>query len=175
MSTALHRPRVANKHRTAASKDLIDGSSSPQSLHDEAQMILDEARTILPGIQALFGFQLIAVFTEGFSQLSDGERLAHLASLLLVTVAIALIMTPAAYDRIVSESRVSRRFVALASRLISIAMVPLMVGIALEIYIVSLTVVGDPRPAAGVALATALLFAALWFALPWLRRMTSSA
>ena len=84
-------------------------------------------------------------------------------------------MTPAAYDRIVGESRVSRRFVALASRLISIAMVPLMVGIALEIYIVSLTVVGDPRPAAGVALATALLFAALWFALPWLRRMKSSA
>ena len=82
-------------------------------------MILDEARMVLPGIQALFGFQLIAVFTEGFRRLADVERLAHLGSLLLVTIAIALIMTPAAYDRIVGEPRVSRRFITLASRLIT--------------------------------------------------------
>ena len=130
---------------------------------------------VLPWIQALFGFQLIAVFTEGFRRLADAERLAHLGSLLLVTVAIALIMTPAAYDRIVGESRVSRRFINLASRLISTAMVPLMLGIALKIYVVSLTMIGDPRPAAGVGLAVALLFAAVWFALPWLRRIRSAA
>ena len=175
MTMALHGPRPAVKDRTVTAKEAADASSGSQSLRNEAQMTLDEARMVLPGIQALFGFQLIAVFTEGFRRVADVERLAYLGSLLLVTIAIALIMTPAAYDRIVGESRVSRRFVALASRLISIAMVPLMVGIALEIYIVSLTVVGDPRPAAGVALATALLFAALWFALPWLRRMKSSA
>ena len=92
-----------------------------------------------------------------------------------MTIAIALIMTPAAYDRIVGEPRVSRRFITLASRLITSAMVPLMLGVALEIYVVSLTVLGDPRLAVGVALAVALLFAALWFALPWLRRMASSA
>ena len=50
-------------------------------------------------------------------------------------------------------------------------MVPLMLGIALEIYVVSLAVIGDPRPAAGVAVVVALLFAGLWFALPWSRRM----
>jgi hypothetical protein len=175
MTMALHRPRAAIKDRGVTSKDAADASSTSQSLHDEAQMILDEARMVLPGIQALFGFQLIAVFTEGFRRLTDVERLAHLGSLLLVTVAIALIMTPAAYDRIVGEQRVSRRFITLASRVITSAMVPLMLGIALETYVVSLTVIGDPRPATGVAVAVALLFAALWFALPWLRRMRSSA
>lgn len=50
----------------------------------------------------------------------------HLGWLLLVTVAIALIMTPAAYDRIVDESRITRGFITLASRVISTAMVPLM-------------------------------------------------
>jgi hypothetical protein len=30
---------------------------------------------VLPGIQALFGFQLIAVFNERFRQLSEGEQL----------------------------------------------------------------------------------------------------
>ncbi|TMH22731.1 MAG: hypothetical protein E6H64_04795 [Betaproteobacteria bacterium] len=103
------------------SKDAAAASSRLQTLHDEAQMILDEARMVLPGIQALFGFQLIAVFTEDFRRLADVERLAHLGSLLLVTIAIALIMTPAAYDRIVGEPRVSRRFITLASRLITSA------------------------------------------------------
>jgi hypothetical protein len=156
-------------------KDAAEALSAPRSLRDEAQMTLDEARMVLPGIQALFGFQLIAVFSDGFRQLADPERLAHLGSLLLVTVAIALIMTPAAYDRIVDDSRITRGFITLASRVISTAMVPLMLGIALEIYVVSLAVIGDPRPAAGVAVAVALLFTALWFALPWLRRTRISA
>jgi hypothetical protein len=34
-----------------------------------AQEAIDEARMVLPGIQALFGFQLIAVFNERFAQL----------------------------------------------------------------------------------------------------------
>ena len=175
MTMALHRPRPTVKDRTVTAKAAADASSGSQSLRDEAQMTLDEARMVLPGIQALFGFPLIAVFTEVFRRLADVERLAHLGSLLLVTIAIALIMTPAAYDRVVGEPRVSRRFITLASRLITSAMVPLMLGVALEIYVVSLTILGDPRLAAGVALAVALLFTALWFALPWLRRMRSSA
>ena len=52
---------------------------------------------VLPGIQALFGFQLIAVFNERFRQLSEGEQLIHFTAIMLVAIAIALIMTPAAY------------------------------------------------------------------------------
>ena len=33
-----------------------------------AQYLLEECRMVLPGIQALFGFQLIAVFSPGFAQ-----------------------------------------------------------------------------------------------------------
>jgi len=42
-------------------------NSEPESLKDQATHILDEARTVLPGIQALFGFQLIAVFSDRFA------------------------------------------------------------------------------------------------------------
>ena len=73
-----------------------------------------------------------------------------------------------------NEPRISRRFITLASRLISTAMVPLMLGIALEIYVVSVAVIGGPRTAAAIAAAVALLFAVLWFALPWLRRTRMS-
>ncbi|MDQ2943358.1 MAG: hypothetical protein M3R21_06785 [Candidatus Dormibacteraeota bacterium] len=41
--------------------------------------LLNEGRMVLPGIQALFGFQLIAVFNQTFSQrLSPAEQYLHL-------------------------------------------------------------------------------------------------
>ena len=35
---------------------------------------------VLPGIQALFGFQLIAVFNERFKELTEDERLIHFSA-----------------------------------------------------------------------------------------------
>jgi hypothetical protein len=37
-------------------------------LSKAAEYVLDECRMVLPGIQALFGFQLIAVFSPGFRE-----------------------------------------------------------------------------------------------------------
>jgi hypothetical protein len=56
---------------------------------------------VLPGIQALFGFQLIAVFNTGVAEkLSQGEQELHLLAIALVAVSVALVMTPAAYQRL---------------------------------------------------------------------------
>jgi hypothetical protein len=85
---------------------------------------IEEARMVLPGIQALFGFQLIAVFNERFKELTEDERLIHFSATVLVTIAIALIMTPAAYHRLAEQTTISRFFVSLASWLIAAAMVP---------------------------------------------------
>ena len=54
-------------------------NSSPEqqelSLNDAASHVLEECRTVVPGMQALFGFQLIAVFTTSFKEdLSPTER-----------------------------------------------------------------------------------------------------
>lgn len=163
------RPQLSSDEPKGAARP-----SEPKELRDDAQMTLDEARMVLPGIQALFGFQLIAVFSDGFGRLADTEQLAHLGSLLLVTVSIALIMTPAAYDRIVDDPRISRSFIRLASRVITTAMVPLMLGIAIEIYVVTSLVIEARATAAMIALIVALFFVALWFALPWWRRIRSA-
>jgi uncharacterized membrane protein len=95
---------------------------------------------VLPGIQALFGFQLIAAFNERFRQLSEGEQLIHFTAIMLVAIAIALIMTPA-YHRLAEQATVSMFFVRLASWLIAAAMVPLMIGLTLEVYLL-----GGTRP-----------------------------
>ena len=50
-----------------------------ESLKEQARSTHEEARMVLPGIQALFGFQLIAVFNRPFFELGSADRLLHLA------------------------------------------------------------------------------------------------
>jgi hypothetical protein len=58
-----------------------------------AQYLLEECRMVLPGIQALFGFQLIAVFSLGFAEkLTLAEQRLHLVAIALLAIAVALIM-----------------------------------------------------------------------------------
>ena len=131
-----------------------------------AQEAIEEARMVLPGIQALFGFQLIAAFNERFRQLADGEQLLHYAALVLVAIAIALIMTPAAYHRLVEQNSVSSFFIRLASRLIAAAMIPLMMAIAFEVFIIGNLVLSSPMASSLLLQFSFLLFAALWFGFP---------
>ena len=70
------------------------------SLSVSARYLLEECRMVLPGIQALFGFQLVSVFTDSFARnLSQPEKQLHLVALGIVAVAVALVMTPAAIHR----------------------------------------------------------------------------
>ena len=138
-----------------------------ESLKDALSQTLDEARMVLPGVQALFGFQLIAVFNEGFERrLSDFEQDLHLVAIVLVTIAIALLMTPAAYHRQVDRRRATAEFLALASRLISGAMLPLAAGLALDIRIVARLVTGEPLLATASGVVVFALFVVLWFVFP---------
>jgi hypothetical protein len=155
----------------------IDPRSNPSpdrqelSLNDAASHVLEECRTVVPGMQALFGFQLIAVFSTVFrEQLSSTERLLHLAALVLVTIAIVLVMTPTALHRQTEPMAVSRRFIAISSRLLLASMVPLAVGICLEIYIVARVTLGTNIGAAIMATVSLAVFTVFWLILPRLAR-----
>ncbi len=140
------------------------------SLKEEARMVHEEARTVLPGIQALFGFQLIAVFNRPFFDLDPRDRLVHLAALVLVAIAIGLIMAPAAYHRLSEPDVVSRRWIVLASRDIAWAMAALMVAIGLDVYLVAVMIQLAAAEAALLGAAASSVLAWLWFALPLLHR-----
>jgi putative exporter of polyketide antibiotics len=121
---------------------------------------------VLPGIQALFGFQLIAVFNAEFRNLELALQRAHLAAILLVTAAIVLIMTPAAYHRIAERGELSSRFLRLGSRLIACAMVPFALGVSLDLMIIAHMITSETMVAAltfGSALAASML---AWLAFP---------
>ena len=135
------------------------------SLCEAADMMLNECRMVLPGIQALFGFQLIAVFNERFQALPRADQLMHLWATALVVVAIAMIMTPAAYHRQAGVRHVSLRFVRVGTNLLVWSMVPLAVAICLEFYIVA-DVLWRDGPIRVLSVAMFLVFVGLWGVLP---------
>ena len=89
----------------------------------------------------------------------------------MVAVAVALIMTPAAYHRIAERGIVSRRFVVIASRLLEMAMLPLMLGLSADLFVVARLVLNDAMASAGIAGAFIILFGGLWYVFPWVERL----
>ena len=146
-------------------------NSSPErqelSLNDAASHVLEECRTVVPGMQALFGFQLIVVFTNSFKEeLSPTERVLHLVAILLVTIAIALVIAPAALHRQMEPMAVSRRFIAISSRLLMASMAPLAAGICLDVYIVARVILGTSVGAAIIAVLLLGVFIVFWLVVP---------
>src|ERR1044071_5896011 len=132
-----------------------------ETLEEEATHVTDEARMVLPGVQAVLGFQLIAVFNQRFQEFSAGEQLLHLAAFLLMALAMGLVMTPAAYHRQVERGRVTRRFVDLSLTLLTFAMLPLIAGVCLDPYLISRLILKEQRWSVTVAAGPALLLASL--------------
>lgn len=147
-----------------------DDAVERESLKDEMRNVIEEARMVIPGIQALFGFQTMAVFNSRFEDLPTPAVAAYLIGLGLLALAIGLVMTPAAYHRIAERGRVSRRMIVLSSRLITAGLVPLMFGIALDVYVVCVAAMGDPRLGVAGAAVVLAVFTTLWFVFPISRR-----
>ena len=136
------------------------------ALNEEMRNIIEEARVILPGIQALFGFQTIAVFNQRFVELPEYAKGCHLFGLGMVIIAVALVMTPAVYYRYVGKDHVSVRMVEASSLMIRAALFPLACGLALDIFVV---ILGATEQLAWSVIWGALAFlflTGLWFAFP---------
>jgi hypothetical protein len=137
--------------------------------------VLTEARVLLPGAQALLGFQLAIVLMETFERLPEPVQIVHLASLGLVALATMVLMAPAAYHRIVESGRDTERFHEFASKMLLVALALFGPGFSGDIYVVLIRA-GHPRAALPIALASLLAFYAAWFgAMILLRRMHSPA
>ena len=132
-------------------------------------LLLEECRMVLPGIQALFGFQMIAVFNSRFADaLSRTEQHLHLLAIGMTALAVALIMTPAAYHRQSHPQKVTLRFLRISTRLVLLSMPPLVLSLCTEFYLVSRLILHGTAAAVGSALLMGI-FVILWFVLPRLQ------
>ena len=106
---------------------------------------------ILPGLQALLGFQLVAVFSAQFeTHLSDTEQRIHLIALTLLAIADTLCQ-PAEVHRQTRPRQVSAHSLLLSGRLLLTALVPLMFGIALDVYLIARVILGNVHVSAAIA------------------------
>jgi hypothetical protein len=74
------RKRFVGEREQMITRQSNERADTP--LHAKIEQLLTEARVVLPGAQALFGFQLAIVLTRAFEQLPKASIVVHAASLL---------------------------------------------------------------------------------------------
>jgi hypothetical protein len=136
----------------------------------KVEQLLTEARLIIPGAQALLGFQFIAMLTTGFDRLPQSVKAVHAMALCLVAINVILLMTPAALHRLSFNGEDSRSFLRMGSALVIAAPCFLAAGIAAETFVVLHKVSGNAGWAPIGALLSFAALIGLWYAFPaWLR------
>jgi hypothetical protein len=146
------------------------GQDERQKLSNKIKHVLTECRVVLPGSQALLGFQFICVLTESFERLPPLSKYIHLAALGLNALAIVLLMTPAAYHRLVERGEETEHFHRFASRMLVAALVPLALGLAGDVYVVVQKVTESQLVSVVSGLVILAIFWELWFGLTLYRR-----
>jgi hypothetical protein len=162
--------RAAEIHRRKAMSRQEEKPEDKPSVKDKIDHVLLEARMVLPGAQALLGFQIAIILQEAFDALPASSKLVHLVSLGFVALSILLLMTPAAYHRVVEQGEETDHFHKVASRLLVAATLPLAFGLTGDCFVVVRKVL-DSTPAALVAAAVNLLLClGLWFGFTLVQR-----
>ena len=151
---------------------MVEGARREQlSLEAAVTHILEECRMVLPGIQALFGFQLVAVFSYGFSQsLSKLDQQLHFFSIAFTVISIGLVMAPAAVHRTVDPFSVSEAFIRLSTRLLLSSLLPLAISISIEIFLIGKLIMDGWLVGITSGLLAFILFLSLWVGLPLIQR-----
>jgi hypothetical protein len=156
---------------TNPEKDQAMPKETETDIHAKIDQMLTEARVILPGAQALLGFQFVVTMTKAFAALPSFDRDIHFCALAAVALSVTLLITPAAVHRLTFGGKDVPRMHTIGSLLVTVALIPLALGIAGDFYVALGKILGDARLAAIGAGAAALVLGVLWYAIPLFLRM----
>jgi hypothetical protein len=149
----------------------VQEPNKPTSLESQVDQLLVEARIILPGVQALLGFQLTVTLTQAFGELAMQPKIAHVAALCCVGLAVILLMAPASVHRIAFAGQDDPDFVNIGSFFVIAAPIPLALGIALDSYVAVGRALQSEPIAMGLAAVSAVVLFGFWYVFPLWRRM----
>jgi hypothetical protein len=148
----------------------IARGESPLKRVDRAYTeILQELRVAQTGVQILLAFLFTLAFTSRFATITSFQRDVYVATLLLGSGAIALLIAPAAFHRMIYRRRLKGHLVRAAHRLALAGLLLLLATMGSALLLILDIVIGM-HPAmllTGVALGW---FVTWWFVLPtWTR------
>jgi len=144
------------------------GESDKERVDRELTELLDEIRTILPGVEILFGFLILLPFEFG-DELTGLERLLYLGAFLSVSAGLALLVAPSTYHRIRFREVDKERLLFLANREVIAATILMAFAISSTVYLVVEALIGGVI-AGLIGAVNAGWLAWFWFGLPVLRR-----
>ena len=151
----------------------LEKSSRPTPLETQVDQLLTEARIIIPGAQALLGFQLTVTLTRAFQQLPADAKLVHAAALVCIGLAVILLMAPASLHRISFGGQDDPEFIKIGSLFVVAAPLPLAMGIALDTYVAAGRALDSARAAGILTFAAIVALLGLWYVFPLWRRITA--
>jgi Family of unknown function (DUF6328) len=137
--------------------------SSGESLTDKIKQVLTELRMVLPGTQALLGFQFVIILMPDFEKIPAHSKWIHLGSLAAIAISAILLIAPAAYHRIVEHGEDSEEFHNFAGRILLLAMFFLGLGLAGDFFVVVQKISGSLQLACWLAIGLMMFFLLLWF------------
>jgi hypothetical protein len=139
-------------------------------LSTRIEQMLTEARVIVPGAQALLGFQLAVTFTRAFVELPEAQKIIHVVALCCVAVAIVILMATAAVHRVAFRGQDSTAFLRIGSAFVITAPLALALGLAGDMQVAIRQATGSETAAYALAAASLLLLFGLWYGVPLLLR-----
>jgi Family of unknown function (DUF6328) len=142
----------------------------PTPLHARIEQMLTEARLLLPGAQALLGFQFAVMLTKSFEQLPEISKFVHITALCLIALTVILLITPAAIHRITYGGEDTEQFHRIGSRFVVAAAVPLGLGIGADMYVAVTRAAHSPALGLACLVGILAILCGLWFIQPLLLR-----
>lgn len=139
-------------------------------LEERITHLFNELRIVLPGTQAILGFQFASVFTDEFQKIPQYLRVIHFVSLCFVLLAIIFLLAAPAYNRIVQPNKATESFHMFAGRVVLLALLFLSIGMSLEMYVVGMIVTSSSYISLALSLISFLLSVSLWFGYSWYSR-----
>ncbi len=131
--------------------------------------LLNELRVALPGVQVLFAFLLAVPFSQRFAKTTELQRVAYMAALLSTLAGSVFLIAPTAYHRLRFRDRDKEALLQISNAFAIIGVVFLAIGMTAAVFLVT-DMIFKGIATTVVTVATAALFATVWFVLPLARK-----
>jgi hypothetical protein len=139
-----------------------------ERLDRNLQELLGELRVILPGVQVLFAFLLVAPFNQRFADISSFQRYLYLGTLLAAAGASVLLIAPSIHHRITFRTQDKDHLIMRANQLTIAGCGLLALAMTGAIWLITGYLFGTVITAVAAG-GVGVVFAVLWYGVPLLR------
>jgi Family of unknown function (DUF6328) len=131
-------------------------------LKHKTQNALDEARTLILGVQIFVGALFRAVFEPGFRQMNTLSKNLLVWALGFFLLSMTLLVLPAPYHHLVVRNRETEEFNRFVVKVMFAALIPFALSLGISLYISTL-IVSVPSLAVLVGVGITLVALFFWY------------